>query len=98
MYVVLTSENQDLQVPLRAPAALDHAICYKYNLCDPQNIGRPEHLHAGSIKDIKVLRDQTCPHGLNEFSKIFKRHNLWNQTTTLEDIQKLRCSSPLNPA
>ena len=82
MYVVLTSENQDQQVPLRASAALDQAIRDKYNLCNPLKIGRPEHLHTGSIKDIKVLRDYNCPHGSPKFYKIFKRHNLWNQTTT----------------
>ena len=81
MYVVLTSENQDPHVPLRAPAALDHVIRDKYNLCNPKKIGRPEHLHAGSVKDIKVLRDHNCPHGSPKFYKIFKRRNFWNQTT-----------------
>ena len=67
MYVVLTSKNHDPQMPLRAPAALDHAIHDKYNLCNPLKIGRPE--------QEKKLRLQEYLSSGKQFNRIY-RHEM----------------------
>ena len=83
------------QVPLRVPAALDHAICFKYNLCDPKNREARTSTCRVCERHQGLERPYTALMVHPSFIKYLRgRTSGTKYQQIVEEIKKLRCSSP----